>query len=107
MDVAQTGIPNLPDVLCEVMKLMNTNFENSIEKLAKQLNVSKQTTIYFTEDLCRMYKVSESTVYHCRKSGKLQCCDEGQKVWFTQEHIDAFNWLCDSRNKQSTLRKMA
>jgi hypothetical protein len=107
IDVPQTNNLNLTDVLCEVMKNLNTNFENSIDKLVKQINSSKQTTIYFTEDLCRMYNVSESTIYNYRKTGKLQYCNDGQKVWFTQEHIDAFNWLCDSRNKQSTLRKMA
>ncbi len=107
MDVPQTDNLNLTDVLCEVMKKMNTNFEITIDKLVKQINLSKQTTIYFTSDLCQMYNVSESTIYHYRKSGKLHYCSDGQKVWFTQEHIDDFNWLNDSRNKQSTIRKMA
>lgn len=106
IDVPQTNNLNLQDVLCEVMKMMNTNFEKVIEEKDKQINKPKQT-IYFTEDLCSMYKVSESTIYHWRKSGKLQCCGEGQKVWFTKEHIDDFNWLCDSRNKDSNMRKMA
>jgi hypothetical protein len=107
IDVPRTNNLNLPDVLCEVMKTMNTNFIEAYERIAKEIAISKQTKIYFTEHLCQMYNVSESTIYNYRKSGKLDFCSDGQKVWFTQEHIDAFNWLCDSRNKQSTLRKMA
>ncbi len=107
IDVSQTNNLSLKDMLCEVMNMMNTNFEKVIEEKYKQINLSNQTTIYSTEDLCHMYKVSESTIYHWRKSGKLQCCGEGQKVWFTQEHIDEFNWLCDSRNKRNNIKETA
>lgn len=106
IDVPQTDNLNLTDVLCEVMKMLNTNFEKVIEEKYKQINKPKQT-IYFTEDLCHMYNVSKSCIYLYRKSGKLHFCSDGQKVWFTQEHIDDFNWLCDSRNKDSNMRKMA
>jgi hypothetical protein len=104
IDVPQTNNLNLKDVLYEVMK---TNFIEAYERLAKEIAISNQTTIYFTEDLCRMYKIRKKTIFNYRNSGKLQFCSDGQKVWFTQDHIDAFNWLNDSRNKQSTLRKMA
>lgn len=104
IDVPQTNNLNLQDVLCEVMK---TNFIEAYERIAKEIAISKQNTIYFTEDLCRMFNVSESKIYLYRKSGKLHYCSDGQKIWFTQEHIDEFNWLCDSRNKDSNIRKMA
>ena len=106
IEVAPTTNSNQAVVLCELMKLINENFSGVIEKIAKQIGISKQTTIYFTADLCRIYNVSESTIFNYRKSGKLQYCSDGQKVWFTQEHLDEFNWLTDSRNKQIAARKM-
>ena len=106
IEVEQTENLNQADMLCKVMKVMNDNYFKMYERIANQIDKSKQTTIYFTSDLCRIYNVSESTIYHYRKSGKLNYCSDGQKVWFTQEHIDEFNWINDSRNKQSTIRKM-
>ena len=107
IEVEPTVNSNQADMLGEVMKLINNNFDGAIEKIAKQICVSKQIIIYFTADLCRIYNVSESTIYNYRKSGRLHYCSDGQKVWFTQEQIDEFNWLTDSRNKQSTNRKRA
>jgi hypothetical protein len=107
IEVEPTTNLNQMDILCMAMKLINNNFNEAVEKITKQLGISKQITIYSTADLCRIFNVSESTIYNYRKSGKLHYCNDGQKVWFTQEHIDEFNWLNDSRNKQSTIRKMA
>lgn len=107
IEVDPTANFNQGDMLDKVMKMMNANFIDAYERIANEIAISKQPAIYFTADLCRIYNVSESTIYHYRKSGKLHCCSDGQKVWFTQEHINAFNWLCDSRNKNITIRKMA
>ena len=106
MDVTQTDQLNLKDVLCEMLKLLNENTEKLVNEKLKQQNNPKQT-VFFTKDLMQMFDVSESTIYNYRKSGKLPYCSDGQKVWFTQENIDAFNWNCDSRNKQSALSKTA
>ena len=106
IEVESTSNFNQADMLCEAMKLMNDNFKGAIENIARQIVISKQITIYSTADLCRIYNVSESTLYNYRKTGRLPYCSDGQKVWFTQEQIEQFNWLTDSRNKQSTTRKM-
>jgi hypothetical protein len=98
---------NQADMLCMVLKLINDNPNGAFEKIAKLIDISKQITIYFTSDLCRIYNESESTIYNYRISGKLNLCSEGQKVWFTQEQIDEFNWLTDRRNKQSTAHKIS
>ncbi|GEM_PF-5333529 len=107
IEVDPTANFNQADMQGVVQKLINENFKEAIEKIVKQIGISKQITIYFTSDLCRIYNVSESTIYNYRKSGRLHYCSDGQKVWFTQEHIDEFNWLTDSRNKQSTTRKIS
>lgn len=107
IEVDPTANFNQADMLGMVTQLINTNYKMVMEMFEKQIANSKQTTIYFTSDLCRMYNVTKSTIYNYRKSGRLHYCSDGQKVWFTQEHIDEFNWLTDSRNKQSTARKMA
>lgn len=120
IDVSQTNNLSLKDVLIELLKILKmiitkikTEDKNTEEKRIEEKittinqNRSYQTSIYFTTDLCHMYNVSESTIYNYRKNGKLPFCSDGQKVWFTQEHIDEFNWNSDSRNKKSNIQETA
>ena len=107
IEVDPTANSNQADMLGVVTQLINTNFNMMKDLFEKQICIPKQLNYFLTADLCRIYNVSESTIYNYRKSVRLPYCSDGQKVWFTQEHIDEFNWLNDSRNKQSKARKMA
>ena len=95
------------DLQAMLKQMMDTNAQMIMDIFEKQFSTPNNINIYSTADLCRIYHVSESTIYNYRKSGRLHYCSDGQKVWFTQEHIDEFNWLTDSRNKKTRSCKMA
>jgi hypothetical protein len=95
------------DLQAMLKQMMNMNAQMIMDIFDKKLTNSNIINIYSTADLCRIYHVSESTIYNYRTSGRLHYCSDGQNVWFTQEHIDEFNWLTDSRNKKTRSCKMA
>lgn len=95
---------NQQEELCRVIKTVGDNLIKAVEDLNTQIKNSQIPQIYFTKDLCEIYKVSESTIYKNRKSGLLDYCSDGQKIWFTQEHIDDFNRRTDSRFKEELRR---
>ncbi|MFZ4456619.1 MAG: helix-turn-helix domain-containing protein [Bacteroidales bacterium] len=97
--------PNQMEELCRLMREMNENNVKMLENIRHELNQAQNRRIYFTKDLCKMYEVSEGTIYNYRKSGKLDYCSDGQKVWFTAEQLDDFDRRHDSRYN-SKLRKV-
>ena len=88
---------NQLDELCRVVKAVGDNFTHAIEDLSSNIKNSQSPKIYFTKDLCEIYNVDKNTIYNYRKKGILNYCSIGQRVWFTQEHIDEFNQRTDSR----------
>jgi len=85
--------------LCNALKVQNEVIIADMGALNQKIIDSQEPRIYFIEDLCRIYGVSENTIHKYRKLELLDCCDVGQKVWFTQEHLDDFNRRTDSRYK--------
>lgn len=85
--------------LCRVLKATGDNLIQVIEDLSSNIKNSQYPKIYFTKDLCKIYNVDKNTIYNYRKAGILNYCSVGQRVWFTQEHIDEFNQRTDSRYK--------
>ena len=87
--------------LCETLKAQNNNYTKQFDILNQKIDELQEPRIYFVEDLCRIYNVSTNTIAKYRKIGLLNCCIDGQKVWFTQQHIDDFNRRTDSRYKDN------
>jgi len=85
--------------LCDALKAQNETILAYLGTLDQRIIDLQAPRIYFIKDLCKMYDVSENTIHNYRKSGLLDCCHVGQKVWFTQEHLDDFNRRTDGRYK--------
>lgn len=93
-------------LLFEEMKEQNENNKKEINQLNQKIDALQEPKIYSIKDLCRIFDVWPNTISKYIKSGLLPCCSEGQKVWFTLEHINEFNRRTDNRYKSDFLNSI-
>ncbi|MEI6753144.1 MAG: hypothetical protein WCK78_08240, partial [Paludibacter sp.] len=54
---------------------------------------------YSIDGMCKKLGISDTKLKEYRDNGLMDCCSEGQKVWFTEEHLQDFYRRTDSRYK--------
>ena len=54
---------------------------------------------YSIKGMCQKLEISDTTLNKYREEGLIDYCSVGQKVWFTEEHLQEFYRRTDSRFK--------
>jgi len=54
---------------------------------------------YSIDGMCKKLGISDTKLKEYRDNGLIDCCSVGQKVWFTEEHLQEFYRRTDSRFK--------
>lgn len=102
-EVIWAKFDNMEALYADNKELMNENKELRIENNQLKIeNMELKNEIsapYSIKGMCTKLGISETTLYTYREEGLIDCCTLGQKVWFTEEHLQDFLRKTDSRYK--------
>ena len=94
--------------LCGDMKNDLRHYREDNEKLREENNQLRAENEelknelrepYSIKGLCKKLGVCENTLTGYRERELLDCCSDGQKLWFREEHLQEFYRKTDSRYK--------
>lgn len=102
-EVIWAKFDNMEALYADNKELMNENKEltTKIHRLEIEIVQLKNEirAPYSIGSMCKKLEISDTTLNKYREEGLIDCCSVGQKVWFTEDHLQEFYRRTDSRFK--------
>lgn len=87
----------------DVLQILQTLAKSKIVNILRpmpQLVSGIVSPVYTSKDLMNILDVKDSTLRKYRDNGDLEYCKFGDKIWYTQEHLNNFLHKTDIRYKK-------